>query len=109
MPPHDPAALLERLAQGDHAAAGEFLPLVYAQLRSTAQRLLNGERQGHTLQATALMHEACAKLLGGSIPHFANLAHFYDAAARAMRQVLIDHARLRNAVKRGRGIAATSL
>jgi len=81
---------------------------VYAQLRATAQRLLEAERPGHTLQATALVHEAYAKLVGGNLAQFANRAHFYDAAARAMRQVLVDHARSRNALKRGGDRVAVS-
>jgi len=98
-------SLLERISQGDRQAAAELLPIVYEQLRASAQKLMAGERRDHTLQATALVHEAFAKLVGGTPEGFANRAHFFDAAARAMRQVLIDHARARNAQKRQAGSA----
>lgn len=94
--------LLERAAGGDGIAAGELLPVVYQQLRAHAQRLMVNERPGHTLQATALVHEAYAKLIGNGSPSFAGRAHFYAAAAESMRRILIDHAREYGAVKRGR-------
>jgi len=94
--------LLDCVANGDREAAADLLPLVYRQLRAQAQQQLMNERQGHTLQATALVHEAYIKLVGKETPSFAGRAHFYAAAAEAMRRILIDHARERGAVKRGR-------
>ncbi|MFO0861233.1 MAG: ECF-type sigma factor [Phycisphaerales bacterium] len=93
--------ILQRASSGDRRAADELLPLVYTQLRAAAQNAMLNERRDHTLQATALVHEAYAKLVGGQPVDWANRAHFYDAAARAMRQILIDHARSRNTHKRG--------
>ncbi|MFO0826544.1 MAG: ECF-type sigma factor [Phycisphaerales bacterium] len=101
--------LLERISRGDRQAAADLLPIVYEQLRASAQRLMVGERRNHTLQATALVHEAFAKLVGGTCGDFANRAHFYDAAGRAMRQVLIDHARARGAQKREGGAVRVPL
>ncbi len=79
----------------------ELLPLVYAQLRGAAQEAMRAERSGHTLSATALVHEAYLKLVGPREVPWANRAHFYAAAAEAMRRVLVDHARARSAGKRG--------
>lgn len=81
--------------------AEELLPLVYSQLRAAAQAHLASERAGHTLQATALVHEAYLKLVGPREVPWRNRAHFYAAAAEAMRRVLVDHARSRAASKRG--------
>ncbi len=80
-----------------------LLPLVYDQLRAVAQRALAAERPDHTLQATALVHEAYLKLVGEREIPWASRAHFYVAAAEAMRRILIDHARARGRVKRGGG------
>jgi len=80
-----------------------LLPLVYDQLRAVAQRALAAERPEHTLQATALVHEAYLKLVGEREIPWASRAHFYVAAAEAMRRILIDHARARGRVKRGGG------
>jgi len=80
-------------AGGDKAAADRLLPLVYEQLRKTAQLDLAGERAGHTLSATALVHEAYLKLVGPRELAWANRGHFYAAAAEAMRRILLDHAR----------------
>lgn len=95
--------ILSRVSAGDKSAADQLLPLVYQQLRAAAQIAMNNERKDHTLQATALVHEAFAKLVAGQPMVWESRAHFYDAAARAMRQILIDHARARNAQKRGGG------
>jgi RNA polymerase sigma factor (TIGR02999 family) len=78
-----------------------LLPLVYDQLRAVAQRALTAERPDHTLEATALVHEAYLKLVGEREIPWASRAHFYVAAAEAMRRVLLDHARARGRVKRG--------
>src|SRR6185436_6219513 len=80
-----------------------LLPLVYAQLRAAAQEAMNSERAGHTLSATALVHEAYLKLVGPREVPWASRGHCYAAAAEAMRRVLVDHARARVAVKRGGG------
>ncbi len=96
-------SILRRASDGEGRAAAELLPIVYQQLRQSAQRAMNKERTDHTLEATALVHEAYAKLVGGAPVQWANRAHFYDAAARAMQQILIDHARSRNTIKRGGG------
>ena len=97
----DISVILHQAAAGDRAAAERLLPIVYHQLRASAQKLMAAERGDHTLQATALVHEAYAKLVAGQPIDWANRAHFYDAAARAMRQILVDHARARGALKRG--------
>jgi RNA polymerase sigma factor (TIGR02999 family) len=91
------------LNDGRSATAREqaILPLVYEQLRSAAQRLLRGERDGHTLQATALVHEAWLKLVGPREVPWQGRAHFYAAAAEAMRRILVDHARAKAAASRG--------
>lgn len=79
----------------------KLLPLVYAQLRAAAQNVLHAERVDHTLQATALVHEAYLKLAGKREVPWQNRAHFYAAAAEAMRRIVVDHARLRAAGIRG--------
>ena len=81
------------------------MPLVYDQLRAIAQHAMNGERKDHTLQATALVHEAYVKLVGSEPVAWTSRAAFFHAAAEAMRRILIDHARGRNRVKRGGGVA----
>jgi RNA polymerase sigma-70 factor, ECF subfamily len=96
-------------ANGDRTAAEQLLPLVYEQLRKAAQVRLAGERAGHTLQATALVHEAYLKLVGLRDVPWHGRAHFYAAAAEAMRQVLLDHAKARRRVKRGGGLARIHL
>lgn len=99
------ARLLRRVDEGDAAAAGDLLPLLYGELREIAARLMRGERKGHTLQTTALIHEAWIRLTGDGERSFENRRHFVRLAARAMRRVLVDHARARNAAKRGGGEA----
>ncbi len=82
-------------ASGDKGAADRLLPLVYDQLRRAAQNDLAGERDGHSLSATALVHEAYLKLVGPREVAWAGRGHFYAAAAEAMRRILLDHARAR--------------
>lgn len=89
--------LTQSIAQGDQASANELMQLVYAQLRAAAQRALASERPDHTLQATALVHEAYMRLAGPRELPWQNRAHFYAAAAQAMRRILIDHARAKGA------------
>ena len=93
--------ILNELQAGHGQAADELLPLVYDQLRAIAQQRMNEERAGHTLQATALVHEAYLRLVGDESVTWESRAHFYAAAAEGMRRILIDHARRRGAVKRG--------
>lgn len=93
--------LLDRASGGDAAATDELLPLVYDELRRVAQEYLGGERRGHTLQATALVHEAYLRLVGPANPGWQNRAHFFGAAAKAIRRILTDHARSRSRLKRG--------
>ena len=99
--PSDITRLLEAAGGGDPRAAQELLPLVYNQLRRAAQLQMAGERPEHTLQATALVHEAYLRLVGPHQTTFENQAHFYVAAAEAMRRILIEHARKRARLKRG--------
>jgi RNA polymerase sigma factor (TIGR02999 family) len=93
--PEDATALMLAAAEGDPSAAERLLPLVYAQLRAAAAFDLARERPGGTLCATALVHEAYLKLVGPREVGWANRAHFYAAAAEAMRRILVDHARAR--------------
>ena len=96
--------LLENVREGNEGAQKELVSHVYAQLRKIAQRRMEKERSDHTLQPTELVHEAYMKLAGNLQEHpWQNRAHFYGAAAEAMRRILINYARSRNAVKRGGG------
>lgn len=92
--------LLERLNQGDQKAFDELVPLVYQELRGRAALYLSRNGNGHTLNATALVHEAFLKLVGRD-SCWKNSRHFYNAAAEVMRQILVSHARAKNAIKRG--------
>ncbi|HEY1261966.1 MAG TPA: sigma-70 family RNA polymerase sigma factor [Terriglobales bacterium] len=95
--------LLVRWREGDRAALEELMPLVYDELRRLAGHYLRHERNEHTLQSTALVHEAYLRLAGQNTPQWQNRAHFFGIAARIMRQILVEHARSRNAGKRGGG------
>lgn len=101
--------LLAQLRRGDAAAFDALFPLVYVELRRAADVLLNREGLAHTLQPTALVHEVYLKLARGAAPSATDKAHFVGIAARAMRQILVDHARRRNAAKRGQGEAFVTL
>jgi RNA polymerase sigma factor (TIGR02999 family) len=101
--------LLHIAAGGDPAAMERLLELVYAELRVIASQRMADERRGHTLQATALVHEAYLRLFDAEGARFENRGHFFRAAADAMRKILIDHARARNAKKRGGGKAALQI
>lgn len=94
-------AMLARVRKGQPQALEDLLPLVYDELRRRAQIAFRNESPGHTLQPTALVHEAFLRLFEGPQPEFADRAHFLGIAARVMRQVLVDHARSRRAQKRG--------
>src|SRR5262245_56700649 len=100
--------LLCAIDGGESGAADALLPLVYEELRSRAGRLLAAERPDHTLQRTALVHEAYLKLTRGQLS-FQSRLHFFNAAAVAMRRILVDHAVRRDAAKRGGGRARVSL
>ena len=101
--------ILERVEHGDPKAAAELLPIVYEELRGLAARKMANEAAGHTLQPTALVHEAWMRLGGSDAPTFQNRAHFFGAAAEAMRRILIEHARRRLAAKRGAGVEVIDL
>src|SRR5262245_27511217 len=92
--------ILNRVRQGDPKAADELLPLVYEELRRVAARKMANEVASQTLQPTALVHEAWVRLSGDEAPMFQNRAHFFGAAAEAMRRILIERARSRTAAKR---------
>ena len=102
--------LLSAAQAGDPHAAAELLPLVYDELRKLAAIRLAGEKAGQTLQATALVHEAYLRLVGGADPQdWAGRGHFFGAAAEAMRRILVESARRRLAAKRGGRRARVSL
>lgn len=95
--------VLERAQNGDSQAAGELLPLVYCELRKLAAIQMARETPGHTLQPTALVHEAWLRLGGDQQPNWKNRAHFFAAAGEAMRRILIDKARRRQSIRHGGG------
>ncbi|MBZ0267831.1 sigma-70 family RNA polymerase sigma factor [bacterium] len=97
----DVTTLMERARQGNAQAAADLLPIVYEQLRASAAKGMASERADHTLQPTALVHEAYLRLVGSAPVAWEGRAHFYAAAAEAMRRVLIDYARARKRTKRG--------
>ena len=101
--PHDVTRLLRELEEGRPGAADELAPLVYDELHLLAVRAMRREDAGHTLQPTALLHEAFFRLVGQRDADWQSRAHFFGSASRAMRQVLVDHARHRGAAKRGDG------
>jgi RNA polymerase sigma factor (TIGR02999 family) len=101
--------LLAEWRGGDEAALARLIPLVYAELRRVASARLRHEAPNHTLQTTALVHEAYVRLVGLERMTLRNRAHFFAMAARLMREILVDHARRRDAQKRGRGITVVGL
>jgi RNA polymerase sigma factor (TIGR02999 family) len=100
---HDVTALLDDWSRGDRCALDRLFPLVYAELRRIAARQLRQERAGHTLQPTALVHEAYLRLVEQRAVNWQHRAHFFGVAARVMRRILVDHARRQAARKRGDG------
>ena len=102
---NDVTRILDRVQQGEAKAAEELLPLVYEELRRLAARRMANEAPGHTLQPTALVHEAWLRLGADAQPTWQNRAHFFGAAAEAMRRILIDRAR-KQAVRQASGLAA---
>src|SRR5688572_9744081 len=103
---NDASLILDRIQKGEPSASEELLPLIYDELRKLAAGHMANEAPGHTLDATALVHEAYLRLVGnpggksGAV-HFANRQHFFAAAAEAMRRILVDSARRKQAHKRG--------
>jgi RNA polymerase sigma-70 factor (ECF subfamily) len=102
-------ALLARLEQGDAAARDALLPIVYEELCRVARRLLSGELGNVSLRTNDLVHEAYERLFPGTPPRWESRIHFIRAASLSMRRILVDHARARNAAKRGGGAARVSL
>ncbi|HRH46074.1 MAG TPA: sigma-70 family RNA polymerase sigma factor [Pyrinomonadaceae bacterium] len=99
----DVTILLNQINQGDNKAPADLLPLVYGELRKLAQSYLQNERADHTLQATALVHEAYIRLVDWQNVSWQNRAHFFAVAAQVMRKILVDHAREKKAQKRDFG------
>jgi RNA polymerase sigma-70 factor (ECF subfamily) len=99
----DVTGLLEDWSRGDRGALDRLLPLIYGELRGIAARQLRHEREGHTLQPTALVHEAYLRLVEQRTVGWQNRAHFFGVAAQVMRRILVDHARRHAARKRGDG------
>ena len=106
---NDVTRILNAAQSGDARATEELLPLVYDELRRLAGHKMSGESAGHTLQATALVHEAWLRLGGSNQEAWQNRAHFFGAAAEAMRRILVEHARRKLSQKRGSGIAPVEL
>src|SRR5688500_14150534 len=99
----DVTDLLAAIGRGDPGAAGQLWPLVYNELRRLAGAQMAREKAGHTLDATALVHEAYVRLAAGADQEFASRRHFFAAAAQAMRRILVENARAKGRAKRGRG------
>jgi RNA polymerase sigma factor (TIGR02999 family) len=108
-PQQDITQLLGALSSGDRSALDVLFPLVYDELRRLARRQLQHERPGHTLDSVALVNEAYLKLVDQGNVRWQNRAHFFAISARAMRTILVDYARARNAAKRGGGGTAVPL
>lgn len=102
-------ALLQDLRRGDRAAQSQIIPLIYPELRKIAARYMRRERAEHTLQPTALVHEVYLRMVGQEHQDWQSRAHFFGAAAGLMRQILVDHARVRLAAKRGGGACRVQL
>ncbi len=100
---------LDAATRGDEQAAAALLPLLYEELRRLAHSYMNRQPAGHTLQTTALVHEAYMRLVGNEDPGWNGRGHFFAAAARAMRQILVEQARSKAAIKRGGGARPVSL
>ena len=109
VPPDELTRLLDQTVKGDEEAAASLFAMVYDELRRLAAAVLRHERQDHTLQPTALVHEAYLRLADEPHGRWENRAHFLAVAARAMRRILVDHARGRNAQKRGSGAVRFAL
>ena len=99
--PNQITQLLQAWSEGDKTAHDRLVPLVYEQLHRLAQRYMRRERPGHTLQTTALVHEAYVRLIGTENVRWQNRAHFFAVSARLMRRILVDFARAKHNLKRG--------
>ena len=106
---HEVTQLLHQISGGDSSAVERLVPLIYAELRQIAGRAMRHERSDHTLQPTALVHEAFLRLVGKPDLSWESKAHFLNIAAQAMRRVLLMHARERGAAKRGGGAERVTL
>jgi len=107
--PQEVSQLLRDWGNGDQEALDKLMPLVYEELRRMAKRHMDRQGPGHTLQTTALIHEAFLRLVDQKEAHWQNRAHFFAVAARAMRHILVDYARARHAAKRGGEALVVSL
>jgi RNA polymerase sigma factor (TIGR02999 family) len=107
--PNEVADTLSGITRGDPSALDRLMPIVYGEMKRLAAAYLRHERAGHTLQPTALAHEAYLRLLTQKDVPWQNRAHFLGIAAQAMRRILVDHARRRNALRRGGGQTVVSL
>lgn len=101
--PGELTSLLQRWGEGDRDAVADLIPLVYQELQAMARGYLRHERRGHTLQPTALVHEAYLRLIGMDSVRWESRAQFFSIAARVLRHILVDYARERGALKRGAG------
>jgi len=108
-PTREVTELLRRMRAGDEGAADRLVPLIYDELHQLAARFLRGERKGHTLQTTALVHEAYLRLVDQQQAAWTDRTHFMAVAATLIRRILIDHARHANAERRGGGKRPASL
>src|SRR5229473_2560431 len=108
-PPGDVSQLLVAWNNGDRAALDRLMPLVYQELRRMARRHIGRQQPGQTLQTTDLIHEAYERLVGQPDKHWQNRSHFFAVGAQAMRHILVDYARTRQAAKRGGGVRPVSL
>ena len=106
---HQVTQLLADWRQGEEAALEKLTPLVYEELRRLAHRYMAGQQPDHTLQTTALVNEAYLRLVDQTKPSFANRSHFFAVAATAMRQILVNHARAQQRLKRGGGASKVDL
>ena len=106
---HDVTQLLQAWGQGESAALGQIIPIVYHELRRMARRYMAGERPGHTLQTTALVNEVYLKLIDSQQVNWQNRAHFFAICAQLMRRILVDFARSRGYQKRGGGAQKVTL
>ena len=107
--PLEVSLLLHAWSNGDQTARDKLLPLVYDELRQMARRYMERQNPGHTLQTTALIHEAYLRLVDQQNVQWQNRAHFFGVAAKAMRSILVDYARTKHAAKRGGALQQVSL
>jgi RNA polymerase sigma factor (TIGR02999 family) len=106
---HDVTGLLHRLRDGDREALDRLLPLVYGEMRALAAYHMKGERKNHTLQPTALVHEAYLRLVKRESPDWEDRAHFLGVASRVIRRILVEHARAKKRERRGGGAVMVTL